>query len=108
MIARVLNIVWKDLYITYTDRNLLLIMLVTPLALAIIISLAFSSFFNASGDVPIRDIPVAIVNLDTGVEVNGQPINQGETYVRLLVPPADASADELAANPLFQLTDARV
>jgi ABC-2 type transport system permease protein len=107
MIARILNIVWKDLYITYTDRNLLVIMLATPLALAVIISLAFSSFFNAGGDVPIRDIPVAIVNLDEGVEVNGQRINQGDTYVRLLVPPADASADALAANPLFQLTEAR-
>ncbi|MGQ9909123.1 MAG: ABC transporter permease [Candidatus Flexifilum sp.] len=107
MIARILNIVWKDLYITYTDRNLLVIMLATPLALAVIISLAFSSFFNAGGGVPIRDIPVAIVNLDEGVEVNGQRINQGDTYVRLLVPPADASADALAANPLFQLTEAR-
>lgn len=107
MIAKVLNIVWKDLYITYTDRNLLLIMLVTPLALAVIISLAFSNFFNASGDVPIRDIPVVIANLDQGVEANGQTVNQGDTYVQLLVPPADATADELAQNALFELTNAR-
>jgi len=56
---KIWTIVWKDLYLTFTDRNLLLLMIVTPLALATIISLAFN-------DPAVGDIPVAVVNLDEG------------------------------------------
>jgi ABC-2 type transport system permease protein len=103
---KILAMVWKDLYTTYTDRNLLLIMIVAPLALATIISLAFSNFFNASGDVPISDIPVAVVNLDQGVDNGGTVFNNGGIFVTALVPPADADAQTLANNALYQLTNA--
>lgn len=53
----------KELYQTYTDINLLLIMLVTPVALATIIGLALGG--AAEGDT-LRDIPVALVNQDVG------------------------------------------
>jgi ABC-2 type transport system permease protein len=106
---KILNIAWKDLYTVYTDRNLMVIMIVTPLALATIISLAFSQFFGGSGnDVPIRDIPIAIVNLDEGVETNGTTINNGEIFINVLVPPADANETTLNDNPLYQLTNAVV
>ncbi|MFN8377779.1 MAG: ABC transporter permease [Anaerolineae bacterium] len=96
----------KDLYLTYTDRNLMLIMLVTPLALATIIGAAFSGLAGKGSDVPIHDIQVAVVNLDAGATVGGDTLNQGQIFETVLVPPADASADDLNANGLYLLTDA--
>lgn len=103
---KLLTIIWKELYTTYTDRNLLLVMLVTPLALATIISLAFSGFISGSNDVPLRDVAVAVVNLDQGATLNGQAINYGSSFVQALVPPADATAETLSENALFTLTNA--
>lgn len=103
---KILNIAWKDLYTVYTDRNLMIIMIVSPLALATIISLAFSQFFGGGNDVPIRDIPLAIVNLDEGIEANGSTINNGQIFIDVLVPPADADEATLNDNPLYQLTNA--
>lgn len=103
--SKILNIAWKELFVTYTDRNLLLIMIVTPLALSTIIGLAFSGFIGSAGsDIPIRDIPVALVNLDVPVEGSGQPIHLGETFVSLFIPSGDNAAD--ADNPLLSLTEA--
>ncbi len=100
--TKILTIAWKELYTTYTDRSLLLIMIVTPLALATIIGSAFSGFFGSGGDLPIRDIDVAIVNLDQGTET----LNNGDVFVSVLVPPADASPETLLDNPLYELTNA--
>lgn len=105
---KILAIIWKELYITYTDRNLLVIMLATPLALALIISLAFSDLLSGSSDIPISNIPVAIVNRDQGVEMNGAAFNNGQTFINVLVPPANADEQTLADNALYQLTDAVV
>jgi ABC-2 type transport system permease protein len=101
---KLLSIVWKELYTTFTDRNLILIMIVTPLALSTIIGSAFSGFISGGGnDVPVRDIPVALVNLDSGAELNGEPFNSGQTFVDLLAPPDATETDD---NALLQLTDA--
>lgn len=114
---KILTIAWKDLYTTYTDRNLVLIMLAAPLAIATIIGLAFGNL--ASGDVPIKDIPVAIVNLDKGTGT----VNYGNVFVSALIPPTDAqtgsvqtadcgqsasdnAATENSSNVLFDLTEA--
>ena len=53
----------KELWQTYTDINLLLIMFATPLALATIIGGALGGVNDGSS---IQDIPVAIVNQDSG------------------------------------------
>lgn len=108
MLRKILAITHKELYVTYTDRNLLMIMLVTPLAVATIIGSAFSGMLGSasSGDVPIRDIPVAVVNLDAGTTAAGATVQQGQILVDLLVPPAGADEQTLAANGLFTLTDA--
>ncbi|RMF79048.1 MAG: ABC transporter permease [Chloroflexi bacterium] len=113
------TLVWKDLYITYTDRNLILIMIATPLVLATIISLAFSNL--GGGDVPVSDIPVAVVNLDEG---SGFGPPYGDIIVSALVPPddddtatdADAPTCDLIVGSdddgndvtLFDLTDAEL
>lgn len=100
-------ITWKELYITYTDRTLVLIMIVTPLALASIIGSAFSGFFGGgSSDVPIRDIALAVVNLDQGAALGDGVTVQGDVFADILVPPADASEADLQDNPIYQLTNA--
>ena len=95
----------KDLVVTYTDRNLLLIMLVTPLAIATIIGAAFSNVSGSSTDVPIHDIPIAVVNLDAGANAGGGTVNQGQVFTDLLVPPANADPATLQGG-LFALTEA--
>jgi ABC-2 type transport system permease protein len=105
--SKILNIAWKELYITYTDRSLLLIMIVTPLALATIIGSAFSGFVGGGGnDIPVRDIPTAIVNLDVPTEFNGQTFSMGQTFVDLFQPSGDSAQD--SANTLLRLTDATI
>ncbi len=77
---KILTIAWKDVSTTFRDRNLVLIMLAAPLAVATVIALAFGG--AAGGDIPIKDIPVAVVNLDKGA--NGQ--NFGDIYVNTFIP----------------------
>ena len=60
---KILTIAWKELYSTFTDRPRLLFMLGTPLAISLILGLAFG---GGSGDLTIQGIPVAVVNLDEG------------------------------------------
>lgn len=80
---KIWNITRKDLHETFTNRNLLLIMIATPLALATIIALAFGGVSGGSS-AGVADIPVVIVNLDSTTENN-----QGAVYVNAFVPPAD-------------------
>jgi len=105
MLAKIRALIWLELYRTFTDRNALLILIVTPLALATIIGLAFSGFIgDGSNDVPIRDIPLAVVNLDEGIETLGNQINNGDIFIEILVPAGDTG--ETDENVLHLLTDA--
>jgi ABC-2 type transport system permease protein len=99
---KILAIAWKDLYIAFTDRNLLLIMIATPLALASIIGLAFSGT-GGGGDVPILNVPVALVNLDEGTDQNGQTVRLGDAFAQALIPAEGVTPED---NPLLNLTDA--
>jgi len=78
---KILIIAWKEIYLTFTNRNLLIIMILSPLAVATIVGLAFGG--SGANDIPIRDIPVAIVNQDQG---NDFGLNYGDIFVSLLVP----------------------
>lgn len=98
MLRKIWAIAYKDLYLTFTDRTLLLIMLVTPLAISSIIGFAFSGFIGGGNDVSVRDIPLAVVNLDVGA--NG--FSQGSIFVEALVPTGDPDPD----NDLYSLTNA--
>ncbi len=90
---RIWTIAWKDIYSTFSDRSLVLTMIATPLAIATIVGLAFGSL--SSGDVPVSDIPVAIVNLDEGS--SGQ--NFGEIFISALVPPSENALVTEASQP---------
>jgi ABC-2 type transport system permease protein len=94
---KIWTIAWKDVSTTFRDRNLVLVMLAAPLAVATIIALAFGGL--AGGDIPIKDIPVAIVNLDKGA--NSQ--NLGDIYVNTFIPAAAGSG---SANAACKLADA--
>ena len=83
---KIWTIAWKDVSTTFRDRNLVLVMLAAPLAVATVIALAFG---GTGEDVVIKDIPVAIVNLDKGA--NGQ--NLGDIYVNTFIPAADGSGN---------------
>ena len=113
-------IAWKDLYTRFTDRNLMIILLASPLAISTIVGLAFSGLSN--NDLPIQDVPVAIINYDRGNEFG---VNYGQVFISLLVPGAeggnlfeDLPACELEGSSpveneavgvsLFDLTDAVV
>lgn len=114
-------IVWKELYTTFTDRNLVLIMVGSPLVLSTIVALAFGGL--SSGDVPIEDIPIAIVNQDqpgpAGVAYGDQfatllvprsagQSTSGEASQQAACPSADSSVSAPAGATLDQLTDAVV
>lgn len=95
-------IVSKELYITFSNRNLLLIMIVTPLVLSTIIGLAFGGLGgDDSQGLSLSDIPIVIVNLDEGAALgngiggglgannqggNGQSFNGGDQIVAILAP----------------------
>ncbi|MDZ4767599.1 MAG: ABC transporter permease [Chloroflexota bacterium] len=103
MLAKIWAIAYKEVYLTFTDRSLLLIMLATPLALASIIGFAFSGFIGGQGsDVSVSDITLAIVNLDQGMTTGDQTLNQGQIFIDLLVPDGADDPD----NALHTLTDA--
>ena len=95
MLSKIWAITWRELYTTFTDRNLILIMILTPLALATIIGAAFSSFLTPGNDVPVSHIPLAVVNLDQGADANGTTINSGDTFLTVLVPEVHRSNDSL-------------
>lgn len=87
--SKILAIARRYIYTTFKDRNLLLIMFVTPLMISTIIALAFSGV--SSGSSPISNIPVAVVNLDKGADVMGSVVNNGDILMNILIPPTTDS-----------------
>ncbi len=82
MLSKIFAIGRKDIYITFKDRNAMLYLLVTPLALSTIIGLAFGT---SGDDVSIDAVPVTVINQDAG--------ELGQTYEQVLVHPGAALAD---------------
>jgi ABC-type transport system involved in multi-copper enzyme maturation permease subunit len=92
---KIWTIAWKELYVRFTDRHLIIIMIVTPLAISTIVGLAFGGIDEE--DVPIRDIPVAIINHDRG---NDYGVNYGQIFLSLLVPGISEDGDIVGALPV--------
>lgn len=106
ILQKLLTLAWREIYVTFTDRSTVLILLVTPLVLATIIGSAFSGLLGAGGgrDVPVSDVATVIVNQDQGL---ADGTNYGQIFVDLLVPPADLSPEAAnAESVLFELTNA--
>jgi ABC-type transport system involved in multi-copper enzyme maturation permease subunit len=97
VIRKLWAIAWKELYTTLRDRNLILIMFATPLALSTIIGLAFGSL---GGDSPsIGTINVAVVNQDQGFNLD-ELLGGTVTDTTALSATASVTAPLSAATPL--------
>ena len=84
---KILAIAWKELYTFFRDRNLLLLSFATPLVLSTIIGMAFGGLGDS--DAPdFADIPLAVVNLDEGVDLQ-EAINLQEQILNLDALPLD-------------------
>jgi ABC-2 type transport system permease protein len=95
-------IAWKDTFLTFTDRNLMLIMIATPLLISSIVGLAFGGFAGEGGPT-FSDIPVAIVNQDDGGAMMGQPFDFGQQFIDMMIPSEDGQAKmEAAGCPLVE------
>lgn len=99
---KLLTLVWRDTYTTFIDRNLLLLMFATPLALSTIIGLAFSGIGGGGSPSAFNNLPVAVVNMDAGE--GGQ--DYGDLLVNILVPSAETpdDGDPLADSDACELT----
>lgn len=91
MINKLWAITYKDILATFTDRNVVLIMLVTPLAISTIVALAFGNF--TGGGAPLQNVPVALVNLDSG---DDSGFNAGNVFVSAFIPAEAATGDSAA------------
>ncbi|RMG84070.1 MAG: hypothetical protein D6712_11910 [Chloroflexi bacterium] len=117
MLSKIWAIAYKDLYITFTDRSLIIIMILIPLAISTIVGLAFGGLGGEES--PIENIPVALINLDEGTSIG---VNYGMIFGAALIPDyvstdgtssapvCDAGDGESslfggADNPLYTLTD---
>lgn len=85
---KVLLITWNDLRQTLSDRALLLLMFVAPLAVATIISVSFGSLADESS--PIESIPLAVTNMDRGSPV----ADFGDQFVSIMTGEGPAAAGE--------------
>lgn len=97
-------IIANELYLTYTDRSALLIMIVAPLMLATIIGMAFSGFSN--GDVGFDPIPMVVVNEDVPLQLGDERVSLGDVFLQALVPDVAAGEGEIADNDLWQIVSA--
>ena len=117
MLQRALIIARKDLFLRFTNRNQLLLMVAVPLALSSIIALVFGNLGGPDDNLVMRDIPLGIVNLDAGTQQQGREVNYGEGLVQLLTGseagdlsvacPLAADAPANAGSALNELFDAR-
>jgi ABC-2 type transport system permease protein len=106
--TRLLAIARKDIYTTFQDRQAILIMFAVPLALSLIIGLAF----GAAGDVNIDAVEVGLVNQDQGTQLPGdQTLNLGQAFQSAFVPTGTPDAEyatihDLTNGTLYENWDA--
>lgn len=102
MLTKLFTVARKDVYIAFQDRQALLIMFAAPLALSMIIAMAFGS----SGDIGIDAVPLAVANQDVGTALpGGETINLGQTYQEAFVPSEEAG-DSFAG--IHKVTDGAI
>jgi ABC-type transport system involved in multi-copper enzyme maturation permease subunit len=115
---KILTITRKELYVTFTDRNLLILMLAAPLAISVIVGLVFGGLGQDGSGLSIADVPLALVNLDAGADQQGQPVNYGSNLVSLFLPgstefdlgseadcPLDPNTETSTVRPNMALND---
>ena len=94
--GKLLNIAWKDLKITFRDPAALILLLLTPFGLTLVIGFAFGAFGSGGSNV-LSDIPVAVVNHDSGaIGENLVQVMQSDELADLVR--VDLLEDEAAAR----------
>ncbi|MYH63810.1 MAG: hypothetical protein F4148_19360, partial [Caldilineaceae bacterium SB0675_bin_29] len=88
---KILAVAFKELYVTFRDRNMILLMFATPLVLSTIIGMAFGGGGGDSGLPDFADITIAVVNLDEGVDLQ-ETINLPDQFPNLGAGPTDPAA----------------
>ena len=89
---KILAVAFKELYVTFRDRNLILLMFATPLVLSTIIGMAFGGGGDGDSGLPdFADITVAVVNLDEGVDLQ-ETLNLPDQFPNLGAGPTDPAA----------------
>lgn len=100
---KILAIAQKEIYTTFRDRNLILIMFAVPIVLSTIMGLVFGGIGSSDDGAAFTNMPIAIVNMDKGfdfasqlpdganinptltdlgVEIGGETINIGEQLLQ--------------------------
>jgi ABC-2 type transport system permease protein len=99
MFNKVLRIAWTNIYITYTDRGAVVIMLLIPVLLSSLISLAFGEGVE---DVNLEAAKLGIINQDAGhQDAFGNAQNWGALYAEILATaPPEGIADLIAGQVL--------
>jgi hypothetical protein len=101
MLRKLLAIAQKDVYLAFKDRNAMIFMFAMPIAISVIVGLAFGT----SGDVNIDAVPVAVINQDAGTTApDGSPLNLGATFEQAFIPTGDETLDAAFA-PIHDLTE---
>jgi|GEM_PF-294074 len=72
---KIAAIAWKELYTTLRNRNLLLVMFVTPIMLSTIMGLVFGNIGGGSNTQAFSNMPIAVVNMDSGFNFVRQGAN---------------------------------
>ncbi|HVO43122.1 MAG TPA: hypothetical protein VMT34_10880, partial [Aggregatilineales bacterium] len=73
---KVWQIAMRTVRETFSNRNLILILIAAPILLTLIIGLAFSGL--TSGDLNIDSIAIAVVNNDQGANMGFVSLNLGQ------------------------------
>ena len=94
---KILSITWKDVYTTFSDRSLLLLMFATPLMISSIVAFVFGG--DAEGT--FTNLPVAVVNLDESAPDGESNYGQNLTHLLLGEESAAANGEEQPACPLI-------
>jgi ABC-type Na+ efflux pump permease subunit len=95
--GKIWTLAWRELYVRFTDRNLMLIVIATPLAISSIVGLAFGGL--SEGRAPVREIPLAVVNHDRGTA----EVRYGDLYLSILLPGTESDGDPLRETPACEL-----
>ncbi len=104
---KLLSMIWKDIYISYTDRMALVFMFAAPFGISLIIGLAFGNM--GSNDIAVEHISVLMVNQDQGVELpTGDTLNLGDQMTEFFIAPPSPTLEQfLAAREVKDEAQAR-
>ncbi len=105
MLTKIWTIAYNGLYRTYIDQMALMFMFAAPLAISVIMAMAFG---GGGGDISLPDSTIIVVNLDEGTTGPDGNMNFGQQYIEVLVDnPPEGISDLLTGEVGADADDAR-